>query len=452
MHRIVIPAVFLLACSIPDIQFKPSPDGGTGSDIFTLVTDVAANNIITIDEAQSVYVKVHLSNQPDADVRVTVILDTGPVMANASSLVFIPQYYNVDQTITFTATVDANTVSEDQQMTLRVGSVDKLYTLHTLDRDVLSIQVLPPSLTITEQDTGGDLDVKLTQQPTANVSVTVTTMSGHVTADKSQLTFTPQNYSFYQAIHVSAPGDSDDKNDTDTVTLSTTTSGILPRDVMVSINDDDVQQILADVSSTLKVTEDDTETFGVTLKRMPASDVNVSVTSLASSVATAMPTMLQFTSTNYMTPQRVTVHGTRDDNQQTDTTMIRLFEASIGATEVPVTVDEYHPSGFGSGGGAAGCGVAPSGSNSGWIGMAMFAIAFLGLRRRGAGRPHGHASTSAANTRRNSSAHGTGPDVASHAAPSSRTARRRAQAAARGAWRAAARRPEHARVVGMGSH
>lgn len=381
MHRIVIPAVFFLACSIPDIQFKPSPDGGTdGTAVFTLVTDIAVNNIITIDEGQLVDVKVRLSNQPEADVRVTVILDAGPVVAMPSSLVFTPQYYNVDQTITLTATLDANAVSEDQQMTLRVGSIDKLYTLHTLDRDVLSIQAFPPSLTITEQGAGGDLDVKLTQQPTANVSVTVMIMSGHVTTDKSQLTFTPQNYAFYQAIHVSAPGDSDDKNDTDTVTLRPTTSGILPRDVMVSINDDDVQQILTDVSGTLKVTEDDTEAFGVTLKRMPASDVNVSVTSLASSVATAMPAMLQFTSTNYMIPQPVIVHGTRDDNQQTDTTMIRLFEASIGATEVPVTVDEFHPSGFGSGSG--GCGVAPAGSNSGWIGMAMFTIAFLGLRRR----------------------------------------------------------------------
>jgi hypothetical protein len=51
--------------------------------------------------------------------------------------------------------------------------------------------------------------------------------------------------------------------------------------------------------------------------------------------------------------------------------------------------------------------------------------------------PHGHASTSAANTRRSSSAHGPGRPGWRRTAPARRMTRRRARVPARGAWRAA---------------
>jgi hypothetical protein len=307
-------------------------------DTLALVTDVAASNVVTLDEGQSVDVHVHLSNQPGGDVSVMAILGTGPVTVTPSTLVFTPANYAMEQTLRFTAAIDPNITTDDQPLTLRMGSADKLYTVRSVDKDVLNIAVTPSSLTVTEQGAAGNLNVALTQQPPADVTIAVTTLSGHIVTSKSQLTFTPQNYATNQTVQVTAPDDPDVEDDTDRITLSTTTAGVMAREVAVTIKDNDSQQILEDVPGTLAVTENRDVTFGVTLKFKPSTTVNVSVASLATGVATVTPGVLTFDATNYNVPKLVTVHGADDNNLAVNSTTIRLAEATIGMTDVPVDV------------------------------------------------------------------------------------------------------------------
>jgi len=307
-------------------------------DQIQLVTDVSGATI-DIDENGVVDVRVHLSAQPTSDVSVSAIVGTGPLAANPTSRVFTAQNYDADQVFTLSSPEDANAVDEDVSLTLRAsaaGIADKLYTVHVIDNDVLNIARSPSTLIVNEQGTPGTLDVSLTQQPTANVTVTLTTDNGAVDLDKTQLTFTPQDYGTAQHVAVSAPGDDDTIDGADTIRLNA--SGLTERTVAVTIHDDDVQAIRDDAPATLVLDENGTATFGVWLAYKPTGPVSVSVTSASGAVATASPGVLAFDATNYAVHQTVTIHGTDDANLIDDTTTIHLSEASIGTVDVPTKV------------------------------------------------------------------------------------------------------------------
>jgi hypothetical protein len=309
-------------------------------DQIQLVTDVNGAEI-DIDENSVVDVRVHLSAQPTSDVSISAILGTGPVAANPASRVFTAADYDADQVFTLSAPVDANAVDEDVSLTLRAsgsGIADKLYTVHVIDKDVLNIARSPSTLIVNEQGTPGTLDVSLTQQPTGNVMVTLTTDNGAVSLDKTQLTFTPQDYSDPQPVAVSAPADPDTADGADVIRLNA--SGLTERTVAVTIHDDDIQAIKDDAPATLVLDENGTATFGVWLAFKPSGPVSVSVTSASGAVATASPGVLSFGANDYTTHKTVTVHGTDDANLINDTTTIHLTEASIGTVDVATKVND----------------------------------------------------------------------------------------------------------------
>jgi hypothetical protein len=185
------------------------------------------------------------------------------------------------------------------------------------------------------------LNVSLTQQPSTNVTVTIATTTGQAVIDTGTLTFTPQNYNTTQPVHVSAPDDADTADGADTIVVAATDpdgGGHLSRNVAITIKDNDVQQILEDAPNPLAVTETSTSAFNATLKFKPATNIVVSVNSLDANVATATPGTITFTPADYNQPHAVTVHGVHDGNLATNTTSVRLFESTIGMTDVPVSV------------------------------------------------------------------------------------------------------------------
>jgi hypothetical protein len=307
-------------------------------DTVTLVTNVAANNVINVNGGQFVDVTVHLSHQPDSDVTVMAILGAGPCSVNGTSRVFTPQGYDADQTFRFTAANDPNTSNDDQTLTLRLGSADRQYTLHEIDGDVLNIAISPSQLAVVEQSSAGNLNVALTQQPASNVTVSVSVVSqtGIVTVDQNQLVFTPQNYATNQIVKVTGADDADIDDDTAKVVFSA--PGIATREVVINIADNDSQAIEVDALSALSVDESAEITYGVRLKQQPSADTTVAVQSLATGVATVTQgSVLTFTPQNYNVFQTVKVKGTHDTNLATNQTKIRAFVGAL-LTEVTVNV------------------------------------------------------------------------------------------------------------------
>ncbi|HEV7554905.1 MAG TPA: hypothetical protein VGO00_05570 [Kofleriaceae bacterium] len=311
-------------------------------DKVSVITDAGSTKVVTVNEGGTATVHVHLSVQPTGDVSVSAILGTGPVTVSPSVRVFSAANYDTDQVFTFTAIVDANTTSEDESLTFRATGVpDSILSIHDVDKDVQNILVSPTSATITEQGAAATLNVSLTQQPTTSVTVTITTTTGQAVIDSGTLTFTPQSYNTTQPVHVTAPDDADTADGADTIVVSATDpdgGGHLSRNVAITIKDNDVQQILEDAPNPLAVTETSTSAFNATLKFKPATNIVVSVTSLDANVATATPGTITFTPADYNQPHAVTVHGVHDGNLATNTTSVRLFESTIGMTDVPVSV------------------------------------------------------------------------------------------------------------------
>jgi hypothetical protein len=329
-----------LTLSAPDVARVTVTASVRDDDTLQILTNIGAGGVITINETGAATVRVRLSAQPSADVRVEALVAAGPVSSNGpSSRIFTAGNYDVDQTFTFAAADDANIVTEDVALTLRAAGVpDKVATLRAVDDDVLNIVVAPSALEVTEQGSAGVLNVSLTQQPPADVTVQITTTTGQATVDLSQVTFTPQNYATARRVEVTAPGDLDIADGSDT--LRFTATGLTERTAAITIRDNDIQQILTDAANPHLVAENGTAAFNVTLRYRPTTDVVVSVTSLASGVATVTPGVLRFTSTNYNQAHPVTVRGSDDNNLAPSTTSIRLAEASLATVDVPVSVSD----------------------------------------------------------------------------------------------------------------
>lgn len=308
-------------------------------DTLALVTDVGATGVVAIDEGGSSEVRVRLAAQPLGDVTVSAQVGAGPVTVSPTSLVFSAQSYDTEQVLTFSAADDANVTTEDIALTLRaMGLADKGATLRAIDDDTLNLVVNPSSLQVTEQGTPGSVAVSLTQQPSANVTVTLSTATGKVALDRTQLVFTPGNYASPQAVAVSAPDDDDVADGAETIVVKA--SGLTDRTTSVTIRDNDTQALVSDASPPVVVAENSTSTFNLTLRYRPSADVVVAVSSLAPAVATVTPGVLRFTPADYAMPHPVTVKGTDDNDLAGGTTSVRFTEASLAPLEVAVSVTD----------------------------------------------------------------------------------------------------------------
>lgn len=302
---------------------------------------------LMIQEGSSVTVNVHLSAQPAGDVSVAAVLGAGPVTVSPANRVFTASNYDADQTFTFSAPPDANTVAEDQTLTFRATGVpDKVLAIRDIDIDVQTIlvDVHPSNATLTEQGATVTLDVSLSRQPSSDVVVSVSTTTGAAHVNVTDMTFHPGDYSTKKTITVDGPADTDTADNSDTIKLHATDpdhgGAALDRSVPVTIKDDDTQRILSDAPVPLVVNENTTVTFAARLAFKPSSNVTVSVVSQDAGVATASPGTLTFTPTDYDQAHTVTVRGVHDNDLVAASTAVRLSQASIGNTDVAVNVPD----------------------------------------------------------------------------------------------------------------
>lgn len=295
---------------------------------------------LEVGEGTTGTVAVHLSAMPAQSITVNVAsADTAVATVSQSNLVFTPANYAIDQTLVITGIQDVNTVTNPT--TIDFTSTDlpaKALAVQVTDNDVLGISTSTSSLAITE---GGNktFTVQLTQQPSGNVTVNIDSANTAIaTVSPAMLTFTPTDWNVGQTVTATAPADDDTKNDSTTVSLSAT--GLATRSIATSVTDDDTQAIVAS-ANTLTVTEGMTGTVGIKLAFKPESDVTVSTSSLAPSVATVTPATLTFTPANYATNQNITVSGVQDANATDNTTTVRVEAGTLGLTkDVAITVDD----------------------------------------------------------------------------------------------------------------
>ena len=318
---------------------------------------------MTIDEDGSGTFTVALATQPTATVTVDVTSgDTTEATVSPQTLTFTTANWNTAQTVTVNGVDDADGADETLDVTLDADSADTAYnTLNkvvdvTVDDDDAAGLVLDKTSMTIDEDGSGTFTVALATQPTATVTVDVTSGdTTEATVSPQTLTFTTANWNTAQTVTVNGVDDADGTDETLDVTLDAdsadTAYNTLNKVVDVTVDDDDAAGLVLDKTS-MSVDEDGSGTFTVALATQPTATVTVDVTSGDTTEATVSPQTLTFTTANWNTAQTVTVNGV-DDADGTDETLDVTLDADSADTAyntlnkvVDVTVDDDDAAGL----------------------------------------------------------------------------------------------------------
>jgi alpha-tubulin suppressor-like RCC1 family protein len=245
---------------------------------------------------------------------------TIPAGSASATVVVTPIDDAVDEnTETITLTISSDAAA------YQIGATNSA-TANLEDDDTAGITVNPTSgLVINEAGaTSATFTVVLTSQPTASVSIGVSSLdTTEGTVSPTSLTFTASNWSTAQTVTVTAVNDAlDDGNVLFTVQTANAASSDpnynnrAVADVTATCVDDDTRGIVLS-KSTLAVTEGGaTDTYSVRLASEPTGTVTVTLGSSPSSEVSLSTTTLTFTGGaggTWNSPQNVTVTAVNDD-------------------------------------------------------------------------------------------------------------------------------------------
>ena len=297
---------------------------------------------ISMTEGGTSQVNIRLAFRPSAAVNVTISSDnTAKLAVSPATLALNASNYSVPQTVTLTAAEDGDTTDDMVNVSVSATGIPTGFTIpvRITDNDVLNLDVMPASLSLNEgATTPGSISVKLTQKPSANVTVTVASSNAlKATATPATLTFTADNFSTAQTISVNPLSDDDFRDEAITVNLTST--GLTAKSVSVAIHDDDTQAIQVPTAP-VSVAEMASVTVNVRLAFNPGGPAGVNVFSSNSSKVTVNPPTLFFDTTNFATAQTVTIQGVKDDDLANDMANLTFTSSGANSVVVPVTVTD----------------------------------------------------------------------------------------------------------------
>ena len=249
---------------VPDVTVTAYDDDGVGLTVSTPSLQVPEGGTATytaaLKKAPTNNVTVNLSTTTGSDSNLTV---------NPSTLSFTSTDWSTAQTVTVTATQDADG-QEGTANILHAGASTntdtswrgdlKVYNTNGIpfdhvtvsedDDETPAVTLIPTSLTVAEGGTG-TYTVKLATAPVASVTITVANRGRSnddvsLTVNPSSLTFTTNNYGTAQTVTISAAEDLDSINGTAAI-IHTATSGdsdysnLAIDNVTVTENDNDSQ-------------------------------------------------------------------------------------------------------------------------------------------------------------------------------------------------------------------
>ena len=307
---------------------------------------------LTVVEGSSKSYSVELTSQPAGDVTVTVSGHSGSDLSlsglNGNNvLTFTTVNWSTAQTVTVTAAEDddadtdaavplAHAIASTDDAAYN-ALADQTVTVTVTDNDAVGVSIDPTTLTVTE-GSSMDYSVKLTSQPTGDVTVTVSGHSGtdvglsgtSLSAD-DVLTFTTVNWATAQTVTVTAAEDDDAVTDPVVALVHAVAStddaaynALADQTVTITITDNDTVGVdISETALTIDEGDPDGASYTVKLTSQPAGDVTVTVsghsgTDVGLSAALFTDNVLTFTTANWATAQTVTVTAAEDDDADTD--------------------------------------------------------------------------------------------------------------------------------------
>ena len=300
---------------------------------------------LTVVEGDSGSFELSLATRPSHAVSVAVSSgDAGAVSVPSQALVFTTGNWSTPQSVTVEGVQDADTSDESVTVTVTASSSDSNYegqtssvSVSVLDDDAVGLVVDPDALSIPE-DGSGSFEVSLATQPSASVSVTVSSGdAGSVSVPSQALVFTTGNWSTPQSVTVEGvqDGDTSDESVTVTLTASSSDSNYEGQTALVtaSVTDDGVQELndaaaLVVTPDALSIPEDGSGSFEVSLATQPSASVSVTVSSGDAGAVSVPSQALVFTTGDWSTPQSVTVEGVQDADTSDESVTVTLTASS----------------------------------------------------------------------------------------------------------------------------
>ena len=298
---------------------------------------------VSVNEGDSSSYTVVLDTEPTVTVTVAITAG-GDVTTNPTSLTFTTTDWNTAQTVMVTSAQDADGINDSQTLAhtasgAEYDSVTGTVVVTVIDDEVPGVRISTTTLTVPE---GGPntYTVRLNTQPGGDVVVTVNGASGDVSFSGSPLTFTTINWATEQTVTVNAAQDDDAAPDaTVTLTHGVTGYGAIANgpDVVVTVTEDDTARVTVSPTTLTVFEKGGTVGYTVALTTQPTGDVTITPASGDTSVATVSAALI-FTTTDWNTPQTVTVTGMDDgiDNPSDRTATVTHTIAGGDYGSVPV--------------------------------------------------------------------------------------------------------------------
>ncbi|OVE82769.1 hypothetical protein BVY03_00165 [bacterium K02(2017)] len=329
----------------------------------------------TTDEATNQIITAQLSATSGKNVSVPITLGGNATSGGVDySAATIPISINAGQiTNTVTVTMVDDLIDEDNETaTFTIGSptnatagATSVYTATITDNDTAGLTLTEPgsSTDVTEGILTDTFTLKLDTQPTNDVAVSFTAgdIVKGVTLSPASLTFTTANWNTVQTVSVTAIDDEVmEENHTDSISHTITSSdGKYNNFVLASLtanitdNGESAGVSLAQTGGSTDLIEgDETDDYTIVLTSQPASDVTIAISN-TSNTETDLSS-LTFTSSNWNTPQTVTVSAVEDNQVEGAHTANITHTASsndsyydeIGVTTVIANITENSTAGL----------------------------------------------------------------------------------------------------------
>ncbi|NLF73029.1 MAG: choice-of-anchor C family protein [Candidatus Anammoximicrobium sp.] len=297
-----------------------------------------------------------LRAQPAATVTITMMPDD-QLNVSPTDLTFTAANWNAPQTLTVTAVDDALIEGPHSgQITHAATSGDAHYdgiavapvTVEIFDNDAAGFEVVPTSgLATTEAGGSATFTVRLTSQPTAPVSIGLSSSDpAEGTVAPATLTFQPSTWDTLQTVTVTGVDDPFDDGDADYTILTAAAvsddvnfHGVNSADVSVTNRNDDMAGVtIVQGGGQTWLTEGwSSDIYSLALAAQPRSDVVIAI--LPDSQLTASPASLTFTADNWNLPQVVRVWAVDDavaEDSHTGRIEHAASSADPGYDEIPL--------------------------------------------------------------------------------------------------------------------
>lgn len=304
---------------ISGLAATPVGNGDSGVSSTPVIT--VSNAPSSITEGKSMNIGIKLSGNVTQNYSITITSSNpSAISVSPSSLTFTTSNFSIDQQIILSSMQDTNVVSEDVKISLEATGLNLVsFSTQTVDDDTMNLSLVGAT-TVNEGSTA-TMAVSLTQSPTGNLIVNISSSDPVITISPTSLTFTTENFSTAQNFTLTAVEDANATSENITITASATGVSSQSSSVVAIDNDTTI------TFETPKGYEGSSVTVPIKLSGNPGISRTINLSS-NNSPPTISPSSMTFTNTNFNTSQNLTLTGLTDSNTTTVITAVDSNQSS----------------------------------------------------------------------------------------------------------------------------